>query len=422
MTILPKLIYLFNAIPIKLPKNYFIDLEKIIIRFIWKNKRSRISRELMKRNAGEGGLAIPDLKLYYKAAIIKTAWYWLRNRVVDQWNRLSMQDTVVSDYSNLLFHKPKDPSFWNKNALFEKNYWENWKKIWQKLGIDQNLTPYTTIKSKWVHDLDIKADTISTLREQGIVYLSDLWRTEELMTKQEIENITKNKIDNFDYIKLIRFCTNKANATQIRRKVENWERIFTTSLSGKGLISKIYRELSQTYKNTSHSPIDKWSKDMNAQFLDEEIKAIYSHMKKCSKSILIREMQIKTTLRYHIIPIRMANMTKQENDKCWRRCGKIGTLMHCWWSCEMILPFWSAIWNYVQRTTKMCIPFDPAVALLGLYPKEITQTGKGPTCTKIFIAALFVVAKNWKLRGCLSTGEWGIVVYECDGILFCYKK
>ena len=70
------------------------------------------------------------------------------------------------------------------------------------------------------------------------------------------------------------------------------------------------------YKNTSHSPNDKWSKDTNRQFSEEEIKAIYGHMKKCSKSLLIREMQIKTTLRYPITPIRLANMTKQENDKC----------------------------------------------------------------------------------------------------------
>ena len=100
-----------------------------------------------------GKVALPDLKLYYKAAIIKTTWYWLRNRGVDQWNRLSTQDIVVKEYSNSLFDKPKDPSFWDKNSLFDKNCWENWITVWQKLGIDQCLTPYTRIKSKWVHNL-----------------------------------------------------------------------------------------------------------------------------------------------------------------------------------------------------------------------------------------------------------------------------
>ena len=88
--------------------------------------------------------------------------------------------------------------------------------------------------------------------------------------------------------------------------------------------------------------------------------------------------------------------------------------MHCWWSCELIQPFLMAIWNYAQRALKNCLPFDPAIPLLGLYPKEIIRK---KTCTKIFLAALFVVAKNWKTRVCPSI--WGmaeqIVVYAGDG-------
>ena len=159
------------------------------------------------------------------------------------------------------------------------------------------------------------------------------------------------------------------------------------------------------YNNASHSPVDKWSKDMNRQFSEEEMKDIYNHTKKCSKSLLFREMQIKTTLKYHITPIRLANMTEQENDKCWRGCGRAGTLIHCWWSCEVIQPFWRAVWNYAQRATKMCIPFDREILLLGLYSKEIIKKGKGPTCTRTFIAALFGVVNNWKLTGYSSFGK-----------------
>ena len=125
-------------------------------------------------------------------------------------------------------------------------------------------------------------------------------------------------------------------------------------------------------------------------------------MRKCSKSLVIREMQIKTALRYHLTPSRLANMTTRESGECWRGCGKIGPLMHCWWSCELIQPFWRAIWNYAQRAIKYCLPFVPAIPLLGLYP--IVMLGK-MTCIKIFIAALFVVAKTWRMRECPSIGE-----------------
>ena len=119
------MIYLFIAIPIKLPKYILWIKKQIISHFIWKNKWFRISREVMKRNSREGGLALPDLKLDYKAAIIKATLYWLRNRGVDQWNMLGTQDAVVNEHSNLLFNKLKYPRFWGTNSLFDTNCGEN---------------------------------------------------------------------------------------------------------------------------------------------------------------------------------------------------------------------------------------------------------------------------------------------------------
>ena len=96
--------------------------------------------------------------------------------------------------------------------------------VWESLGLDQHLTPYTRINSEWVNELNIKKETISKLGEHRIVYLSILWDGEDFITKQELEKITKSKINNFDYIKLKRFCTNKNNVTKIRRVTTNWEK------------------------------------------------------------------------------------------------------------------------------------------------------------------------------------------------------
>ena len=91
----------------------------------------------------DGGLAVPNLKLHYKAVVIQTIWYWLRDRKEDQWNRLG-----VSDFSKIVYEKPKEPRFGDKIPLFDKNCWGNWKTIWERLGLDQHLTLYTKVNSE----------------------------------------------------------------------------------------------------------------------------------------------------------------------------------------------------------------------------------------------------------------------------------
>ena len=174
--------------------------------------------------------------------------------------------------------------------------------------------PYTKINSRRIKDLNVRPKTIKTLEENLGNTIQDKGMGKDFMTKTPKVMATKAKIDKWDLIKLKSFCTAKETIIRVNRQPTEWEKIFAIYSSDKGLISRIYKELKFTRKNNS---IKMWANDINRHFSKEDIYAANRHMKKCWSSLAIREMQIKTRMRYHLTPVRITIIKMSGNNSSW---------------------------------------------------------------------------------------------------------
>ena len=191
LVVLSIAVYIFNAIPIKIPSALFRELEKTILRSVWNHKRPRIVKAILKKKNKAGDTMILDSKLYYKAVVIKIVWDWHKH---SQWNRIEYPKMDPQLYSQLIFNKTRKNIQWKKDSLF--NSWENWTATFRRMMLDHQLRPYTKISSKQMKDLNVRQETIKTLEEKKVSNLFDLSQSNFLLDTLPKARETKANLNN----------------------------------------------------------------------------------------------------------------------------------------------------------------------------------------------------------------------------------
>ena len=265
--ILPKAIYRVNAIPIKRTPAFFTELEQVILTFL-------------------------DFKSYYKAVIIKTVWYQHKYRHTEPGDRRENSEMDPQIYGQISFDNTWKIIQWKKDGLFGKWGWKNWTETCGRMNLENVLTPYTKINSKWMKDLNVGQETIKILQEKTGGNLFDLGRSNFLLHMSPEANM-----NHWDLIKMKSF-----NKQQTQRQSKRWEKIFTNNISDKESVFNMYK--TTLIKLKTQHPRSKWSrkelgKRQKQTLLQRRHPDGNRHTKTCSTSFIIREKESKTTMRYH---------------------------------------------------------------------------------------------------------------------------
>ena len=224
----------------------------------------------MRKKNGAAGIHLPDFRLHYKAMVIKTVWYWHKNRNIGQWDKIESPEINPCTYGYLVFDKGGKNIQWGKDSLFNKWCWVNWTATCERMQLEHFLTPNTKINSKWIKELNVRPETIKLLEENTGGTLDDINQSKILYDPPPRVTEMKTKVNKWDLIKPNSFCTAKETIRKVKRQPAEWEKIIANETTDKGSISKIYKQLIQLSTRKTNNLIKKWGKDLNRHFSKED--------------------------------------------------------------------------------------------------------------------------------------------------------
>uniref|UniRef100_A0A803SRX2 Reverse transcriptase domain-containing protein n=1 Tax=Anolis carolinensis TaxID=28377 RepID=A0A803SRX2_ANOCA len=395
MNILPKMLFLFQNLPIIRNEKIFKDWKKEIMKFIWNNKRPRIKYTIMIDSKKRGGFGLPDLKLYYESC----ALMWIKD-----WANLKNEKTLLLEGFDL--YKGWHSYLWYDRAKREKNFGNHFirsslLKVWMKY---KRLLHIKT--PMWVSPLEANQRRLLGWNKWP-TYNDILIKKEESFQIKSQEEIRQrfNNVSWYQYRQIQEYF-NIDKQMGFSDKREFWDAILT---SDRKVITRVYEKLNEWATQTEQikNTMISWARNIGRPIYLKEWEQIWTKRLKYTYAIDLKENWIKMLHRWYITPKKIGIMYKNADQKCWKCKLQDGTFYHMWWSCDKTATFWRLVHTECKKILKTDFPMRPEIYLLGMFDLDFFKdTNIDKLFTFLATAARLVFAKVWKQETIPTKESW----------------
>uniref|UniRef100_A0A3B4X6N3 Reverse transcriptase domain-containing protein n=1 Tax=Seriola lalandi dorsalis TaxID=1841481 RepID=A0A3B4X6N3_SERLL len=361
MNIFPRLMYLFQSIPIDLPQSFFKKYNKLAARFIWSNKAQRIKRSTLCLPIERGGLGLPDIQLYFWAAQLRPLFYWFRDDEAPSWTQ------IESDLSHIPYcFNIKTITKCTNNPIITHSL-RIWDKINHFLGLGTSLSPLTPIGSNPSLDFVQKDLGFKIWGQKNINKIGDLYDGNTLKSFQQLRDSCQLPATHFyRYLQLRHFIRSQLGGALEKPEISQLESLLTQG-TNKKQISKTYNLLIKNNKANINLIKEKWEKDLEIQIEDDHWSSLLTDAHKRFINTRYRICNFKTIHRVYYTPEKISRFKGSTSSFCKRCKTEIGNLLHMFWTCPQLEQWWKDIEHTLKKVLKMELSLSPLIVLLGDY-------------------------------------------------------
>lgn len=398
MNILPRLLFLFQSLPVMISGSTFKMLDKRMSKFLWQNKKARIKYKTLLAPQNKGGLNLPNLRNYYWAAQLRALILWITKDKDAIWVEMEQRACPTMSLESLPFvTRSMQKKLKIKNELIIETM-KIWSTIQKKLNISNSVSKATKIAK----NPDFVPCTMDVGFEKwtnkGLIYIAQLFTGQILKSFEQLKqefNLPNN--DFYKYLQLRHYLQKHSESEKIFKeptKVEELLMSLTEEEPKKGLISKIYKALQYESNDNNMDVKERWELEANVIITDDEWEESFRSGHKLTNSPTWREFDWKVKMRYFNTPSVTAKYSKT-SDLCWRNCDMVGDFTHIFWDCPKIIDFWKCVKIEIKRILGIDLHLDLTLSIIGILPEDLIDRDSRYLLRVLLLIAKKIITINW---------------------------